>query len=461
MTAENASQPETDRGRSEMTAERPNRQFGLKRKTFHATYWTIGGRGATLVIRLGSNLILTRLLFPEAFGLMALVQVVLGGVQMFSDVGIRGSILQHDRGEDERFLNTAWTIQVIRGLVLCAGICLLTWPMSRLYEEDMLLLVLPVMGISAVIAGFESTARFSLDRQILPQKKIMIALASQLSALMVTVPWAWLYPSVWALVGGGLVSTAAKVVLSHFMIPQYKNRFSWDSPAARALFQFGIWVFLSTGLTFVMKQGDRLVLGKILTSSELGVYSVAFFMSQSMIQVLDSVSKSVLFPVYSKLARREPGEFRQKLFQLRALLLGLTLPVAWGIAIFGKPLVEFLYDERYADAGWMLQLLGVGLVGQIVTLTTERVLMARGSSFGYMVFQVCRSAFFIIGMVIGYMVGDVPGLLLGISMARWAQYIVLAAQIRRYGAWLPKLDLAAFGLSVIVLGIGFYFTAYG
>jgi hypothetical protein len=63
------------------------------------------------------DLILTRLLFPEAFGLMALVQVFMGGLQMFSDLGVNMSIIQSKRGEDPDFLNTAWTFQILRGLI--------------------------------------------------------------------------------------------------------------------------------------------------------------------------------------------------------------------------------------------------------------------------------------------------------------------------------------------------------
>ena len=96
---------------------------GLRAKAMRGSAMTIISFGGQNVLRLGSNLILTRLLFPEAFGLMALVQVFMGGLQMFSDLGIQASIIQNSRGDDPDFLNTAWTIQVIRGTCLW-----LFWP---------------------------------------------------------------------------------------------------------------------------------------------------------------------------------------------------------------------------------------------------------------------------------------------------------------------------------------------
>ncbi|MFN3500356.1 MAG: oligosaccharide flippase family protein, partial [Pannonibacter indicus] len=69
---------------------------------------SLAGTGGQQLLRLASNLALTRLLFPEAFGLMALIQTFMVGLQMFSDIGIRPSIIQNKRGEEADFLNTAW-----------------------------------------------------------------------------------------------------------------------------------------------------------------------------------------------------------------------------------------------------------------------------------------------------------------------------------------------------------------
>lgn len=90
--------------------------------------WMVIGYGGNQALRLAANLILTRLLFPEAFGLMTLVNVILVGLQMFSDFGLVPAISQNPRGDDPDFLDTAWTIQVIRGGGLWLMTCLLAWP---------------------------------------------------------------------------------------------------------------------------------------------------------------------------------------------------------------------------------------------------------------------------------------------------------------------------------------------
>ncbi|MFM6402608.1 oligosaccharide flippase family protein, partial [Planktothrix sp.] len=103
----------------------------LSKKAIQGTIWTLFGYGGSQVLRFGGNLILTRLLVPELFGLMALVNTFITGLNLFSDVGIRPSIIRSQRGDDPEFLNTAWTIQVFRGLGLWIICLLITVPLAK------------------------------------------------------------------------------------------------------------------------------------------------------------------------------------------------------------------------------------------------------------------------------------------------------------------------------------------
>ncbi len=104
----------------------------------------VAGFGAGQVLRLASNLILTRLLFPEAFGLMAMLSLVLFGLTMLTDVGLGPAVIRSPRGDDPLFLDTVWSIKVLRGLSLWIVAALLAWPASILFRERALLLMIPV-----------------------------------------------------------------------------------------------------------------------------------------------------------------------------------------------------------------------------------------------------------------------------------------------------------------------------
>ena len=105
-----------------------------KKRAIVGSLWTVMGFGGSQFVRLLSNLLLTRLLLPEVFGVMALVQVVLQGLQMLSDAGISTSVVRSNQGDDPDYLNTAWTLQVIRGVLIWFVSCVLAYPMSIIYD---------------------------------------------------------------------------------------------------------------------------------------------------------------------------------------------------------------------------------------------------------------------------------------------------------------------------------------
>ena len=138
----------------------------LKKKAYFGAAWTVFGYGLSQSLRLGSNIILTRLLVPEVFGLMTLSYVFITGLNLFSDIGIAPSIIRHEKGEDSEFLDTAWTIQIVRGCCLFIGCLFIAWPASKMYNEPLLLTIIPLLGVCVLIKGFQSTSLATLKRHM-------------------------------------------------------------------------------------------------------------------------------------------------------------------------------------------------------------------------------------------------------------------------------------------------------
>lgn len=276
------------------------RNASLRTRAIRGTVWTAAGYGTSLVLRLGVNLVLTRLLAPPMFGLMSLVNIFIQGLQGFSDVGIGPGIVQSKRGDDPIFLNTAWTVQALRGFALGGVSALIAWPVAKLYGEATLMWLLPMAGSAAVIAGFNSTSVFTLNRHLEVARLTVLNLAGQVTGAAVMIGWALFWPSVWALVAGNVASAVVILACTHLMLPGIRNRFHWDKAAASEMMRFGRWIFVSTLLTFLALQADRLVFGKLITLHELGVYSVAAMMASLPTSVLMRLGGTVVFPAYSR-----------------------------------------------------------------------------------------------------------------------------------------------------------------
>jgi len=445
----------TDAEHAAVAAEPENRQGPtvLRRKMIRGSLWTVGGYGFSQAFRLGSNLILSRLLFPEAFGVMALVNVYMQGLQMFSDVGIGPSIIQNERGEDPAFLNTAWTIQVIRGAALWIGSWILAWPLALLYGEPILARMIPVAGIAALIAGFGSTSLFTLNRNLSLGKLTLLDLGTSAIGSATMIAWAYASPSIWALLAGGLTGTLARTVCSHWLQPGQRNRFQWEPRAGRALLRFGRWILISTALTFLVSRGDRMIMGVFLTAGQLGVYSIAFGLSQVVLAALDGLSGRMLFPVYSRLAGASPEEMRSKLRRTRIVILAAALPFFSILVAWGGRIVDFLYDSRYHDAGWILQILAAGTIFRAITTTFEPVTLAFGDSFRQMLKVAMWLVLLIMAMAVGGWLGGMRGLIIGVACTDVLRYPVTVWATQRYGGWMPALDLAAVAYSGVFIGI--------
>ncbi|WPF89305.1 oligosaccharide flippase family protein [Cyanobacterium aponinum AL20118] len=350
----------------------------LKQLAIKGTMWTLIGYGGSQVLRLGSNLILTRLLVPELFGLMALVNTFITGLNLFSDIGINPSIVRSERGEDPDFLNTAWTLQVIRGFGLWIGCWLIAFPVSQFYDEPKLIWLITIVGFNTILSGFNSTSLAVLNRKIEIGKLTLIEITTQITSLTVMIIWAFFQPTIWALVIGTLMSNIVKLSWSHYISPIH-HRFTWNQDCLKELVTFGRWIFISTAMTFLASQADRLILGKLVSIEMLGVYTIALTFADIPKQVAGKVSDKIIFPLISQNIFLPRKQLKAKILDKRFYLLLISAILIAILFSFGDVLINILYDERYISASWMLPFLALGLWPLILSLTIDKILFALGN----------------------------------------------------------------------------------
>jgi len=414
---------------SDAGPNKPNASpISLKRLAIKGSAWVMFGFGMAQVLRLGGNVVLTRLLTPEVFGIMSIVGALLMGLQMFSDVGLRPNIIQNPRGEEPVFIRTAWSIQVIRGFILASLAAILAWPLAFINGEPSLVLITMVAGLTAIISGFHSTWLLVYYRRMVLNKLVFLDLTGQFLSIVVMVVCAWYFRSVWALVLGSFVGSTVKLVASHTVLSGVPMRFLWEKEAVYELIRFGRWIFISTALYFLAVRLDIFVFGSFAGMTMLGIFVLAKNLSRLVVEALMKLSSTVLLPVYSRLAERSTKALRTRTFKIRAVLL-------------------------YKDAGWMLQIFAAGAIATAIRATIEPVLLAVGNSFRHMIGTAIILCLQIASMSVGAILAGVPGFVVGMALTDWLYYPVLAYLIRPYGVWLPFLDAVAFGSSVVVIGL--------
>lgn len=419
-----------------------------------AAVLTFGGYGSMQVLRFASNLVLTRLLLPEAFGVMVLVNLVIYGLHMFSDIGLGPSVVQNPRGEETAFLWTAWTVNILKNMGLWCVACALSWPLARLYREPQLASVLPVVAINLILEAAVSAKTGVLRRRLELGRLVLLELSTYALSVAIMIAVASVFPSVWALAIGSLAGNSALMVLSHLVLGGPSMRFALDREVVAQLFAFGRWLFVSSILTFLCGQLDRVVLGGFMSITELGVYSIAFMLAQTLVAIVDTIAQRVLFPLYSRAAELGRAHLRRQAFRFRAVLMLVSLPPMWVVTAFGPEIVAFLYRAEYHAAGEMLQVLGAGAIFTLILAPVENVLLGSGDSRRHFLLQLIKSAVLVAAMLLGGVWYGAWGVIFGYAASRLLYYPFQAILIRRYGVWMPGLDGAGLAVSATaILGL--------
>ncbi len=424
---------------------------GLWARVTRGAALTVFGQGGVLTLRFGTNLILARLLFPEAFGLMLLLTLLMTGLQLFSDVGIAPSIMRSPRGDDPDFLNTAWTIQVIRGGVLWIAACALAWPMAQFYGAPELVQMAPVMALTLIILGFQPTRIHTAGRHLLLGRVTVLDLLGQVIGAAAMIALAWVTGSVWALVFGNLVMAAAKLALTHFLLPGPANRFRWEAGAVTELFGFGKWIFLSTSAFFLYMNADKAVLGRYLSTDLLGIYNIALTLASVPVLLATTLAVKLMLPIYRERPPWESASSRRELRQMRLALTGGALTFSALMAVFGAELVWLLYDDRYAMAGILVVVMSVVLPAQVIPVTYDQAALSAGDSRRHFVMLAARAVIQLAAFVIGLELGGLAGAFAGQAAGLILSYGVVAAMARRYRVVDPVHDGLAWAA---VIGIG-------
>ena len=415
---------------------------------------SIGQYAVGQILRLATNLVLTRLLFQEVFGLMALIQVLIVGLHLFSDVGIGPSIVQNEKGDQPQFLDTAFTIQLFRGISLWLLCCVAAYPFAHFYDEPQLLQLIPVAGLTAVLSGLQSTKFWTYQRDLRLGKIAVLDIVTQVTSATSMLVLAYVFRSVWALIVSGLINDALRTTLTHVMLEGHRNRIRIHRDSLRSMVRFGRWIFFSTVVSFCVSQTDRLIFGKLASLEVLATYSIAVVLASMPSAALWHLTGTVLLPAYSRIVQSKGSLSSEDFLRIRGPLL---LGAAWvlsGMIAGGAIAIDLLYDDRYADAGWMVQMLSVGAWFMVVDATIAPSLMALGQSQWMAAGNLAKLVGMAVLIPVGFHLFEFPGAVGGYAATEVLRYALSTTIAHRRNLSPLAQDARATGMLAIGATVG-------
>lgn len=441
-----------------ITTEAKRPPGDLRRRSIVGMGWTIAQLGGSQALRFAGNLVLARLLYPEAFGVMAVIQTVITGIAMMSDLGIKPAVIRNQSEDDQAFLNTAWTIQLLRGVTIWIILTAAAGQIAAFYASEEMTSLIPLAAVTAILSGLYPTKLYLAQKHLALKRVVLIDLFSQTIGLGTMILLAVVLQGPLALIIGALVAEASKLLLYLLILPGHKNKLWWDEKDVRKLLSFGRWITLGTVAGFVISHADKLLIGKLLNLEVLGIYNIAFFLATASLMLYRALIESIMFPLYCK---HPPWESKKNFADISKARCGLSAVgfSAWAVlAIFGSHFVEFAYDDRYHGASALLLLVSYASMPKLLWGSYGGSLLAAGESRKFFNVVAITAAAHLMGLLLGIYAFGIAGACLASLVGSLAGAPINLIYSRRLGAWDPRHDIFFLIFGCAVIGVSAFYN---
>ncbi|MEE4538488.1 MAG: oligosaccharide flippase family protein [Erythrobacter sp.] len=412
--------------------------------------WVSGTFAAQQVVRLLTNVALAWLLSPALLGTMMLVNVLRTGGELLSDVGIWQSIVHNRRGAEPEFLETAWTLAILRGLLLFAIACAGASAIATLYDEPQLRVILPVAALIFVLMGFVSPGRHLLRKRMGVKRLALFDLGVTVLSLFIHLVLALISPTIWALVGGLLLSGLASTVGSYFLIPGIRHQLRIDGASAREILSFGKWIFLASLVYFLSMNFDRLYLADAVPFALLGVYAIARTFSDTLTEVFQRLGQMLIFPRVSASELRGDG-LRRKVAPIRKIVVFGMAPALAAAISLADFLIMIAYDDRYVAAGLFLTILLAGTWFAVLGALSDAIVMGMGKPSTIATSNAAKLAVIAVALPLALPQVGFAIALFVIVAGEFVRFCMLSLRQRALGIGFARQDLAATMLLIICI----------
>lgn len=340
------------------------------------------------ILRLASNLILARLLAPEAFGLFSVALTVQQAAVMFADFGISRSIVANPKGATHEFLNTAFLINLMLHLIMICivlAVSIFIFFNTGLFPEDSVIAspVVPFLisctGLNLLFYGLSSPRIWVLTKNLEISKVLLLELTVQVFAIIITVSAAFSGLGVWSFVLGVLLSRAAYAMLSYVALERIPLRLHIDKSMASEILHFGKWLIPASMAGYILSQSDKLFLSVWMPAPEYSLYVVGSLWALAASTLLERGLQSIAFPSLAEALKKTQEEANKFYRQFRLLVDVIYVLAFLGFNLVITLLIEYLYPEAYAGSLWYARILSLGiLLAPYYSLTS--IILSAGDS---------------------------------------------------------------------------------
>lgn len=438
----------------------------MRDKIISGTLWSsfnlVVSRGLQFVV----YLILARLLLPEHFGIVGMAVVFTSVISVLGEMGLSAALIRSRDDEiSETHFHTAFWASIAFNLLIYLIIALGLAPFAAwFYEEDILRLVLPVLGLSVLIMPFSLIPRIILTRNLNFKRLNLIQIVPTIISGIIAVTMALMGFGVWSIVAHG-VTAAAFTVPVFWLSVSWRPKLVFSKQALKQILGFGVYDTLQNTFISLTNNVDYFIIGKLLGATSLGIYTLAYVLTSTIRQQLTAVLNKVMFPIFGII---QADRLLVKRYYLNVVKYNTVVifPVVLVLMIYSEPIILNLFGEKWYDAITPTRLLCIASLINAMGGSPNTVMRALGRIKPVVFIVTVNTTFvFIPAIIIGIKFFGVNGaamaFILQIVVARVAFFYHLNKEIKlNLFEYMKSFKPALLGSSIII-SIGLFYVFLG
>ncbi|WP_180081574.1 lipopolysaccharide biosynthesis protein [Acinetobacter sp. YH12201] len=370
--------------------------MSLKAKTVSGVFWTILQRFSVQFINLFVQIILARLLMPEDFGLIAMIQIIITLGQTLIDSGMASSLIRTHE-PDERDYSTVFFTNLGVSVIIYGLAFLIAPYFAHFFEMPVLIDLVRVYAITFIIQAFAIVQLARLTKQMNFKLQMLLQLPATFLGGICGVLMAYYGYGVWSLVGLNIVM-ATILAISLWIKTDWRPRFIFDWSRFKVHFNFGYKLTLSSLLANLYTESYSLIIGKMFSSTQLGLYKQANTLRMFPVTNVTSALQKVTYPLFSQVQDDNP-RLKRIFKKITFLVFFTTTPLMLLSIVIAEPLFRILLTEKWTPAVPYFQILCIAAIFYPLSMYNLNIIAAKGLSGLHLKLEVIKKTLSIIVLV--------------------------------------------------------------
>lgn len=337
--------------------------------------WSAVINAADRTLKLASVVILARLLSPQAFGLLGICLFAIAAFESLN-IGVKEALIQDTDQDIDHLLDTAWILQSARGIAISVVLVAGSGFVGQVFNEPQVVNPLRALALLPFLRGIRNPGALYFQKDLRFDKEFIYQMSNVIPFVTISIGTALFFRSVWALVLGYVAGTTIKTAAS-YVLHEYRPSLSLNKQQSRKILSYGKWISGSSVFLFLNGQGDDGFIGFALGASALGIYQLAYRLSNAPATEVSQVFRRVLFPTYSK-QQNDKDRLRRTYLQSLTIISTIAIPVGTGIAVVGPIFVPVVLGKDWLGMILPIQFLAVFGIIRAVSGIDGPLLLATG-----------------------------------------------------------------------------------